>query len=485
MLQYDSLREFIALAEQLGETRVIRGASWDLELACINQLIAEQRGPLLVFDDIPDHPAGFRVATNTLASLSRTRLALGIDHPAGALEVLDHWRHVLRDSQPISTVEATQPAILQNRLTGDNVDLSLFPTPRWHPVDGGRYMNTGGIVITRDPDSGWVNCAINRGMVVDRQGLGLQVGAAGQNSTIILKYRERQQRCPVAVALSPDPMLMLAGGFKVPWGISEYDFVGGLRGRPVAVTSGPHTGLPIPAAAEIVLEGYIEPGASCDEGPFGEWTGYITGSYPKESGFPHLLRVDCISHMDDPIMLGVRPLKPPAPWYTAVPLANAAGIWNQLEAAGHRGVKGVWTHVLEGFGAIWTVVAIDQLYKGHAKEIGVAAAVSPSANGWGAFTIVVDSDVDIVSLEEVMWTVAMRCRIDRDIQFLSGVRSSSLFPWVDAEERRQGRVTGARLIFDACKDFDRKDSFPPISNFDHEYRTRIAEKWGIGTSHGA
>lgn len=479
MIAYDSLREFITLAESIGETRTIRGASWDLELACINQLVAEQRGPLLIFDDIPGCQPGFRVATNGITNLARTRLALGMDQGLGPVEVLDRWRHMLKTLETVAPVEVEQAPVMQNVLTQGRVDLTAFPIPRWHPADGGRYLNTGGIVIMRDPDEGWINCAVNRGMLVGPQELGLQIGAGSQNSTIVLKYRERRETCPVAIAVSPDPILMIAGGFKVPWGQSEYEFAGGLRQRPVALTNGVYTGLPVPAAAEIVIEGEIEPGASCDEGPFGEWTGYITGSYKKEGGFPHLVRVKSIMYMDDPIMLGVRPLKPPANWYTAVPITNAAGIWNELEACGHRGIRAVWTHVLESFGAIWIVVAIDQLYKGHSKEIGIAAAVCPSADGWGAFTIIVDDDVDVTNLEEIMWTLAMRCRLDRDVHFLNGIRTSSLLPWVTAEERRQGRVTGARLVFDACKDFDRKDDFPPVSDFEQSYRTKIAAKWGL------
>lgn len=479
MIDYHSLRDFIAAAERLGETRTLHGASWDLELACINQITAEQRGPLLVFDDIPGHARGFRVATNVMTSLARTRLALGLDQSLGPVQVLDQWRKMLRRIEPVAPMEVPDAPIRQNVLTGDAVDLTRFPLPRWHPADGGRYVNTGGLIITRDPDEGWINCAINRGMLVGPNEVGLQIGAAGQNSTIVLKYRSRRQPCPVAIALSPDPILMIAGGFKVPWGQSEYEFAGGLRKHPVPVTKGVATGLPVPAAAEIVLEGEIEPGASCDEGPFGEWTGYITGSYKKEGGFPHLLRVKSVMFMDDPILLGVRPLKPPAPWYAVVPITQAAGIWNQLEAGGHRGVKAVWTHLLESFGAVWTVIAVEQLYKGHAKEVGLAATVCPAANGWGAFTIVVDDDVDVTNLEEVLWTLAMRCRLERDVHVVSGVRSSSLFPWVTEEERREGRVTGSRLVFDACKDFDRKDSYPPVNEFDAQFRADVAEKWRL------
>jgi 4-hydroxy-3-polyprenylbenzoate decarboxylase len=283
----------------------------------------------------------------------------------------------------------------------------------------------------------------------------------------------------VVLAVCPDPLLLMAGGFKGPWGVSELDWAGGIAGRPIEVTRGVVTDLPIPAHAEIALEGFIEPGASCDEGPFVEWTGYVAGEYKKEGGFPLLVNVRSILHADHPLLLGVRPMKPPAHWYTAAPIANAPGIWNQLEDGGQRGVRGVWTHVLESFGAIWTVVAIDQLYPGHAKEVGLAAAVCPSSNGWGAFVIVVDADVDITNLQEVLWTIAMRCRLDRDVTRIDGIRSSSLFPWVTPDERRSGSVTGSRMIFDACKEFHRKDDYPTVGVFDATYRARIAQRFRL------
>lgn len=482
MRHYRSLREFIELARQRQEVQDVLGASAELELACINELVAENKGSLLLFDSIPGFAQGFRVATGVLTNHNRTCLALGIPAETRPLEIVKFWKELNREVKPVKPEFHSTAPVKQHRQQGSDVNVLGFPAPHWHPKDGGKYIGTGGLVVVRDPDEGWVNCAINRVMVVSKNEVAMQVGNAGQNATIIRKYRERNLPCPVAICLSPEPILMLAGGYKVPWGVSEYEFAGGLRNEPIHLTEGPETGLPIPLNPEIVLEGVIEPGASCDEGPFGEWTGYIAGSYKKEGGFPILVKVSSVLHCSDPILLGVRPLKPPTPWYTSAPISNASAIWGQLESGGQRGIKGVWTHVLESFGAIWTVVAIDQQYKGHSREVGIATTTCPGVNGWGAFVVVVDADVDITNINDVLWAMAMRCEISKDVMQVDGIRSSALFPWINrnvdsAGTKTGGTYLGSRMIFDACKEFERRNAYPAINVFDDEYRKQVLQRW--------
>ncbi len=478
MIAYDSLREYIHMIDALGQAKTIRGADWRLELACINELVAEQKGPLLIFDEIASYPRGYRVVTNLLTTHERLCLALGIPAETPPLKIIEGWKNRLREVEPLAPIVVDDAAIRRNVRTDGDVDVFAFPTPHWHPRDGGRYVGTGALVVTRDPDEGWINCAINRCMLVSRNQVSLQMGSAGQNATIASKYAARNEPCPVAICMSPDPLLMLIGGTKVPWGVSEYDFCGGLRGRRMTLTSAPTTGLPVPVSSEIVFDGFIAPGASCDEGPYGEWTGYIAGTYKKADGFVRLVDVRAILHDDDPVLLGIRFLKPPTNGYTSVPLTNASAIWSQLEGGGQRGVKGVWTHVLESFGAVWTVVAIEQLYKGHAKEVGVAASVCPGANGWGAYFVVVDHDIDITSLSEVLWAVATRCDMGMDIIHYDGTRVSALYPWIETPGG-SGAHTGGRMIFDACKAFERRHAYPPANVFDRAYKEEIAKKWNL------
>lgn len=483
MVHYESLREFIALADKAGEVKTIRGASAHLEIACINELVSEAGGPLLMFDEIPDYPKGFRISCNVFNTMRRAAMALDLPEKMKPLDMLAQWRQRTRALSLIPPIDVENPSVSQNVLEGKDVDVFKFPAPKWHERDGGQYLGTGALIILKDPEEGWVNVGIYRCMLQDRNTVSLLIGAH-DGRKILQKYHARGEKCPVAICVSPDPLLTIVAGSDVPWGQSEYEWTGGLRGKAVRTTKGVYTGLPVPADGEIVFEGDIVAGESADEGPFGEWTGYIAGKYKKEGNYTNLVQVKSIMYANDPIVLGVRPLKPPTPWFSPLPLISATGIWNSLEGAGYRGIRGVWTHVVESFGSCWTVIAIDQLYKGHSKEVGIGASVCPAAVSFGTFFIVVDNDVDITDLKEVLWTVAMRCNIKEDMQTIGGVRQSPLHPYFSPADTLTGMTTGSRVILDACVPFERRNTFPPKNVFPKEYRAEIAKKWGLSDKLG-
>src|SRR5207302_4273323 len=102
--------------------------------------------------------------------------------------------------------------------------------------------------------------------------------------------------------------IFMAGSLEIPWVMSEYDWVGRVQGRPVEVIEGPVTGLPIPADAEIVIEGFVDPGHKLPEGPFGEWTGYYASAQREEP----VVKVQALYHRNNPILLGSPPVKPPS-----------------------------------------------------------------------------------------------------------------------------------------------------------------------------
>src|SRR5690606_31116876 len=149
------------------------------------------------------------------------------------------------------------------------------------------------------------------------------------------------------------------------------------------VMAAPLTGLPLPAQAEIVVEGALLPPSqeTLPEGPFGEFTGY----YAADARPCPVMRVDAIHHRNDPLLLGSPPMKPPR-FHCGLPF-RAASIWSNLESAGVTDVVGVWQHVAQ----LMTVISIRQRYAGHAKRAGLIAA----ANSYmGRLVVIVDDDVD-------------------------------------------------------------------------------------------
>ena len=128
-MAFTDLRTFIDGAARIGELKVIDGAHWNLEIGCLTELMAEQEGPLLLFDKIVDYPAGFRIATNALATPRRFALALGLPTDVPKLEILKAWRNKIRDLKPFAPVEVSSGPISENVLEGDRIDLDIFPTP--------------------------------------------------------------------------------------------------------------------------------------------------------------------------------------------------------------------------------------------------------------------------------------------------------------------------------------------------------------------
>src|SRR5207249_1300406 len=133
------------------------------------------------------------------------------------------------------------------------------PTPKWHEHDGGRYIGTGDMVVTRDPNSGWVNVGTYRACVVDKNRLTLWIIDHKHGKQIASKYWQSKRACPVAIVLGCEPATWMAAPSASKAGANEYDYAGALRGAPVEVIRAPLTGLPVPATSEIVLEGEIPP----------------------------------------------------------------------------------------------------------------------------------------------------------------------------------------------------------------------------------
>jgi UbiD family decarboxylase len=466
---YRDLREFIHQVEALGALRRIDGADPRFEIGGITEVAAGMPdGPALLFDRIKGFPSGFRVFTNATTNPQRAALALGIDPKLRPLDALKQWmekRQTLIPQKPVSVDDA---AFLENSATGGDVDLAKLPAPFWHPKDGGPFIGSGSIVIMRDPDSGWINASIYRVQVHGKTKVTIQFDHQGRHGAIIAKkYWDAGKSCPLAVVNGEDPALFIAGFEYLPAGQSEYDFAGAIKGAPIEVKAGPVTGLPLPARAEIILEGELKSPSeeTLPEGPFGEFTGY----YAADKRPCPVMEVTAIHHRNDPILLGSPPMKPPR-FHFGLPF-RAAGIWSNLESAGVTDVAGVWQHVAQ----LMTVVAIRQRYDGHAKR---AALIAAAQSYMGRLVVVVDDDVDPSSLADVMWAIATRCEPSEQIDIVRGAWSSALDPRIPAEEKLRGTTSHSKAIINACRPFAWIDKYPPVSALSHEETRVIEAKWG-------
>jgi UbiD family decarboxylase len=466
-MPFSDLRAFIDAVGKIDELKKVDGAHWDLEIGCLTELMAEQDGPLLLFDNIPGYPNGFRIATNVLASARRFALALGLPTDAPKLEILKSWRNKIRDLRTFAPVEVSSGPLMENTLEGERVDMGIFPTPKWHEHDGGRYIGTGDMVVIKDPDSGWVNVGTYRSSIAGKDRVTLWIIEQKHGKQIARKYWEKKQACPVAIVLGCEPATWMAAPSAAKAGVSEYEYAGALRGAPLEVIRMPFTGLPVPATSEIVIEGEMPPPEeeSHAEGPFGEWPGYYT-----HSGNECVVRVKQIYHRNDPILLGNPPLLPITERY-GIPL-YAARIWDHLENSGLSDVQGVWCHCH----TLMVVVSLRQRYSGHAMHALTAIAGMQTGASMYRYYVAVDDDIDPVDLKQVIWAMCTRVDPAESVQIFKSW-TSDLDPRLAPEKRERGDFTMSRMAIDACKPFHWRDKFALANKFSAEKREEIWEKW--------
>jgi len=474
---FGDLREFIQAVAARGELKVVNGADWNLEIGAISDLMAQagDNKPLLLFDNIKGYPPGYRVATNLFATPGRTALGLGLDTETGGVGLVRLLRDKIRDGiTPLPPVEVKMCPVKENILSGDEVDLLKFPTPKWNELDGGRYIGTGSACVLRDPDEGWINVGTYRIQVQDRNTVTAMLVPAHHGGIIARKYWERGKSCPIAIACGQEPVLFAAANWEgMPWGVSEYDFAGGIKGKPIQVTGGVSTDLPLPATAEIVLEGEILPPdvETRQEGPFGEWAGYHAGGV---SAMP-AIKIKTILHRNEPIIQGHPPSRFPSIWTLGRHLQKAASLWEELDR--HLpGIKGVWMMEDAAIHSI-PVISLKQSYVGHAKAAAMLAASCSATGSFSRFIIVVDDDIDPTNTSEVIWALGTRVDPEISIEILRGMRGGATDPMLHPEKKKRGEYGMSRAIILACKPYSCIKDFPPTTGTSPELEQRIRDKW--------
>ncbi|HLY64362.1 MAG TPA: UbiD family decarboxylase, partial [Chloroflexota bacterium] len=335
----EDLRDWLDIADRLGDLERIDGADPDLEIGGLTEIVAlhSKRPHALLFDNIKGFPAGYRVASNSFITRDLASTLLGIPRGLRNVDMTKAWREKAKDLKMLPAREVADGPVMENVLRGQDVDLLRFPTPRWHESDTGRFIGTACAVITQDPDDGRINVGCYRMMLQDRDKVGLYISPGKHGRVHRDKYFAAGKAMPVAAVFGMHPLIHLAGSISLPLELNEYDWVGAIRGQPVEVIRGPVTGLPIPASAEIVVEGFVDPEHRMDEGPFGEWTGYYASAVRQE---PYI-QIEGLYHRNDPILLGSPPMRPPGDNYHAKRTMLHALIWDALEGAGITDVKEV------------------------------------------------------------------------------------------------------------------------------------------------
>ncbi|MDO8637604.1 MAG: UbiD family decarboxylase [Dehalococcoidia bacterium] len=455
----EDLRSWIDLLESKGELRRVKTeVDWDREIGAITRLVANKKGPALLFENIKDYKDArcTKLFTNGLGSRSRVAMAIGLPPDTSFKKLTEVIRE--RFTKPVSSKLVRTGPIKENIVSGEDVDLFEFPVPKWHHQDGGRYINTSCSVVTRDPESGELNVGTYRGMVADRRSIGVLLATTQHWGCHFSKYSAMKKPMPVAVVYGWHPTLLMTSTCPIQHlGYSEYELAGALRQGPMELVRCETSDLLVPADAEIVIEGSISPNREdfVMEGPFGEYPGYYGGSKsPKPC-----IKVDCITHRNNPIFRGSLEGTSPGKWcespYYVVPCLSAA-LWNALASVGIPGIVDVWSPPVTC--ATHVRVRIRKIYRGQAQQVANAIWGMWSAGWFFKHVVVVDEDIDIRDDEAVEWAIAYRVNAGMDdILFFKRTFGSLLDPSVPLGERdvlKYGQGKWTRVLVDATKNWE-------------------------------
>lgn len=467
---YESLRDFLQELDRrrlLARIEVKVEKDWEVGAICRENF--DREGPALLFNRVNDYKTPLLVGT--LATRERYALALDIEPTVESIS--QKWREAY--AKPIKPKVVERKDAPCKEVIVDGVDLykDPFPVPKWHALDAGPELGTLHCVITKDPETGWINIGDYRNEIFNKDTLGCYVLLIPYRHIRMHwdKWKRLNKPMPVAIAIGPDPYLSLTSVAAVPAGVDEYDVAGGLKGRPIEVVKAELSDLLVPAHAEIILEGEMPTDSFWpEEGPFGEFTGYM-GQQVKES---HYIKIKKITHRRAPIFHGTYEGRPPSESTTVRSLARSAAVYEHLRRAGLVGIRDVCV-TPGGCAGFHAVVSIKKSYPGHVRDV--------MGHVWGHPTLfckhvtVVDEDIDPWSPFQVEWAVATRVQASRDVVILKGGKSISLDPSQPPSRRGESDLLG----IDATKpieEYQREGAeFPASTDPPPELIEKVRGRW--------
>ena len=442
------LRDFISLCEKEGQLkRVKTEVDWDLEISHVAKVVEEKSGPALLFENVKGYKSP--VLTGAFGTTQRLAMILGKSPKLSMVELTKEWVSVAV-KEVIRAKEVKDGPIFENVVEGDKVDTFAFPSPKFYELDGGRYFGTAVFMVLQDPETGNINLGTYRMGILDNRTIGVQILKGKTGDRIMKKYAKAGKKMPACAIIGGDPLHIFASAATVK-AKSGYDVVSSLRGEPVDVVKGQLTGLPIPAAAEIVLEGEVDPQQLRNEGPFGEYTGYYTEELIKPIPKP-ALDVKRVYFRNSPILWETSVGRPVGDQHMLYAFTRNASLWTDLTKMEIPGIKSVYT-LPEGSGRFIVVVSVQQMYPGHADQVGAAVIASNTGTYGIKCVIIVDDDIDADDLPRVWWALGTRYNPLRGTQIINRGRSTPLDPAIGADENK---FITSRIILDATIPFEWK-----------------------------
>ncbi|VTU15200.1 3-octaprenyl-4-hydroxybenzoate carboxy-lyase [Variovorax sp. SRS16] len=401
-----------------------QAVSADQEVTAVVQAFArEGLHPLVLFEQVEG--LSVPVATNVFASRERVARLFGVE------PVQLHQAYQARTRKLLASRVLASGPVCDEVSEGD-IDLRTLPLLKHFETDRAPYI-TNAVLISEHPDTGCGNMSYHRSMLHSPTEIATSLHSRGDLWRLLQIAIERGRPMPVAMVIGAHPLFMLAASARVPFDVDEREVAGGLLGAPLDVVRTPRHGIAVPASAEFVLEGVIDPTAKVDEGPFGEFTGYSS-----DRSTNNLLRVETIMRRRAPMLVDVV-------GGNSAEHLNLARIPREsemVEKLMQRFPSVTALHYPNSGTHFHAYVALKQMRAGEARQVMLGLL------GWDPYlktVIAVDPDVDVTRDEEVLWALATHFQPHRDLVVIDGLPGSALDP------SASGVGTTSRMGLDATR----------------------------------
>jgi 4-hydroxy-3-polyprenylbenzoate decarboxylase len=476
-VSHRNLSSFVEELRRRGDLATIRErVSPILEITEIADRAVKSGGPALLFENVEG--SEFPVAINLFASRARMLEALGI----GSWEEWEERLEFFLDPKPpegflgklkalpkVADLASVFPKTVRSAPcqevveTGDAVDLGRLPVLKCWPQDAGRFI-TMPLVVTRDPATGRANVGMYRMQVYDRNTTGMHWQKHKDGAGQARGYAREGRRMEIAAAIGADPATVFSAIAPLPPGVSEFLFAGFLRGESVPLVPAKTVDLLVPAEAEFVLEGWVDPRESRLEGPFGDHTGY----YSLADYYP-VVHVTAVTARRDPIYPATLVGRPPMEDYYLghaterifLPLLRLT-VPEIVDY--HMPAAGIFHNLV--------FVAIDKQYPGQAYKV-MNALWGQGLMSLAKVLVIVDQHVNVRDPDEAWWIALNNIDPERDVRFTMGP--------VDVLDHASRAFTfGSKMGIDATRKWKEEGftrEWPDLIRMDDETKRRVDELW--------
>ena len=445
-MTYD-LRDWIS---KLEEHNLLSRIADEVDVRNVSALLTKNFRKATIFEKIKGYD--IPIIGNAISNRKMCAVALG----ATEENLIQVYERKLQN--PIKPQLVRDGPCKEVLITGDDVDLTHFPIPLQHELDGGPYI-TAAMQVAKDPRNFVPNIGIYRMMYRTKKETGCNLTSQHHLREYYQLSLDLGKELEVACVLGLHGVDMISAVSSTPSGMDDFEVMGALRGEPVRLVKCETIDVEVPADAEIVLECVLSStGWVHDEGPYGEFTG-VYSPLRKDP----VLRVKAISHRKNPIFQTATHGGPHMGWTDincSLPKYEYA-LWSALKRA-NIDIKGI--RLIPSSCGRWAIASIRQRIRGDARNALYVMLSSPSSIGLPKYAVVVDDDIDIYDEESIYWAMTFRSQPDQDVVVLNDMPAIPNDPSLPVETPP---VTTSKMGIDATTPFGRSRSrfeiaYPPF-----------------------